>query len=120
MTIKIGEAIMALGAVVGMNREKMDFDNAMKLYRLRKELQGVAEVALEYERDIVERNGGRMTEEGYAEFETVEARKEFDADKKEMMIRETEIFLPEGIKIKAPERISMGEIEALEGLVEFE
>ncbi len=119
------KASIAYGILVGMGRKQIPTPVAYKLYKLRQKLKGVMEFITEQEHNLAEKHGVVIGDDGHFIFpEDPKVEEVFKADHADLLETETEI---EGdvIKIRLadmPDRleISMNEIEALDGFVEFE
>ena len=115
-----GQALKAYTALMGMGKKAVG-KAAFSLFRMKSQLKTVIDFQAEQEQAMVERNGGKITEDGKILFAEVDQRKAFATERAELEQMEIEPAIPEiTLKAKDIPDINMDEIEALEGFIKFE
>ena len=112
-----GEAVKAYGAIIKMG-QKATGTAAFSLFRLKKELKEIFEFQNEEEQKIIQKFGGQVIEGGILVIADKEKREQAIAEIEELHKMECEIQ-PVKIQASAIPEITLAEIEALDGFVEF-
>ena len=112
----------ALNAYVALTRmgKKATGKAAFSLFRMKQKLKDVVEFQAEQEQQLVERFGGKVSEEGMIMIADDDQRKAFLEDREKLHSMELEPAVePVTVEISGLPEINMEEIEALDGFVEF-
>ena len=113
-----GDAVRAYGAITRMG-SKATGAAAFTLFRLKKGLQEIFEFQNEQEKELVQKFGGQLIENGLVVIADKEKREQFQAEVEKLHGMECDIQ-PVKIPAAAIPEISLAEIEALDGFVIFE
>ena len=113
-----GDAVRAYGAITRMG-SKATGAAAFTLFRLKKGLQEIFEFQNEQEKELVQKFGGQLIENGLVVIADKEKREQFQAEVEKLHGMECDIQ-PVTIPAAAIPEISLAEIEALDGFVIFE
>ena len=106
-------------AVLNQMGRKVTGKTAFTLFRLKRKMKEIVEFQGEEEIKLVEKHGGRLTEDGRIIFDDAEMKTAFQIEQRKLGEMECEI---EPVMLKDDEipQITMAEIEALDGFVIFE
>lgn len=119
--MKHGKAVKAYKAILRLSGQALTLRDAYALHGLKKALAGAWEFQLEQERAIIDRLGAEITADGNLEFRAVDEAEEYRAKMRELADMEAQDDVsPVKIKLQDGIRISVHDMEALEGLVKFE
>jgi len=118
MKITQDKAIMGYRALLGLG-EKVTGSTAFDLFLLKGELKTVFDFRVEEENKLIDKCGGKMTEEGRVIFADPKKRILFEKESAELDKMEHEIKNEVTILLSAAPTITMQEIEALDGIVTF-
>lgn len=106
-------------AVLNQMGRKVTGKTAFALFRLKKQMKEIVEFQGEEEVKLVEQYGGKITEDGRILFGDKEMRTAFQMEQRKLGDMECEID-PIVIGTGEIPQITMEEIEALDGIVNFE
>ena len=112
-----GEAVKAYGTIIRMG-QKATGAAAFSLFRLKKELKEIFEFQNEEEQKIVQKFDGQIIEGGILVIADKEKREKAIAEIEELHKMECDIHTVQIPAAAIPE-ITLAEIEALDGFVEF-
>lgn len=114
------EAVRAYITIVGMSK-KVAGKAAFSLFRLKTALQPVVDFQTEQEQNLIEKYAGEVNDKGQVMIKDPEQREKFLAEHTELLNLPCEPeILPVTVTIDSAPEITMQEIEALDGFVNFE
>lgn len=121
MRIRMSKAVDAYKVVSGMGQKSMQVQTALKLFRLKKALEPQFEFYREQETRLIKTNGGTISETGNVKFTDAEKQLTFLQERREMNEMEVDLET-EPVKINCADlkEITVNELEALDGLIDFE
>ena len=114
-----GKATRAYLTLDRMGNRTLPANAAFRLFKVKKALQSAFEFETEEEKKYLAEFGGEL-KDGFVNFETPEKAKGFETKKKELdsMEIEVEVEVPT-IRLEEMKEVTISELEALEGFVNF-
>ena len=115
------KATIACRTINGMSRTQLKSPLAFKLYMMKKALMNAVDFQAEEEEKLAESLGVKISETGQFLFPDQETQVKFMKAHNEMLDAEAEIPAePINVSVKDIPEISIAEIEALDGFINFE
>lgn len=114
------KAIAAYKAIASIGQQPITAGTAIQLFRLRKALQDAVDFVTEQEKKLVGEAGGQITEEGMIIVADPDKRKKFN--ERLLDVYRTEYEAPDAITLRASDlpKLTILDLDALDGFVNFE